>query len=61
VTLSEVPLAVVAMSGISWGTDRLQRHGSAGHGTLIGALLGGLWSSTAATIALALRRGGSHG
>jgi uncharacterized membrane protein (DUF4010 family) len=49
----QVWLAVVAMSGISWGTYLLQRYVSFGHGTLIGALLGGLWSSTAVTVALA--------
>jgi uncharacterized membrane protein (DUF4010 family) len=53
VTPFEVWLAVVAMSGISWGTYLLQRYVSRGHGTLIGALLGGLWSSTAVTVALA--------
>jgi uncharacterized membrane protein (DUF4010 family) len=53
VTPFQVWLAVVAMSGISWGTYLLQRYVSRGHGTLIGALLGGLWSSTAVTVALA--------
>jgi len=53
VTPFEVWLAVVAMSGISWGTYLLQRYVSAGHGTLIGAILGGFWSSTAVTVALA--------
>jgi len=53
VTPFEVWLAVVAMSGISWGTYLLERYVSAGHGTLIGAILGGFWSSTAVTVALA--------
>jgi uncharacterized membrane protein (DUF4010 family) len=53
VTPFQVWLAVVAMSGISWGTYLLQRYVSRGHGTLIGALLGGMWSSTAVTVALA--------
>lgn len=53
VTPFQVWLAVVAMSAISWGTYLLQRYVSRGHGTLIGALLGGLWSSTAVTVALA--------
>jgi uncharacterized membrane protein (DUF4010 family) len=53
VTPFEVWLAVVAMSGISWGTYLLQRYVSTGHGPLIGAILGGLWSSTAVTVALA--------
>ena len=53
VTPFEVWLAVVAMSGISWGTYLLQRYVSAGHGTLIGAILGEFWSSTAVTVALA--------
>lgn len=49
----QVWLAVVAMSGISWGTYLLQRYVSSGHGPLIGAAIGGLYSSTAATVALA--------
>jgi uncharacterized membrane protein (DUF4010 family) len=53
VTPFEVWLAVVAMSGISWGTYLLERYVSAGHGTPIGAILGGFWSSTAMTVALA--------
>jgi uncharacterized membrane protein (DUF4010 family) len=40
------------MSGISWGTYLLQRYVSPGHGPLIGAAVGGLYSSTAATVAL---------
>jgi uncharacterized membrane protein (DUF4010 family) len=49
----QIWLAVVAMSGISWGTYLLQRYVSPGHGPLIGAGIGGLYSSTAATVALA--------
>jgi uncharacterized membrane protein (DUF4010 family) len=49
----QIWLAVVAMSGISWGTYLLQRYVSPGHGPLIGAAIGGLYSSTAATVALA--------
>ena len=49
----QVWLAVVAMSGISWGTYLLQRYVSPGHGPLFGAILGGLYSSTATTVALA--------
>jgi uncharacterized membrane protein (DUF4010 family) len=49
----QIWLAVVAMSGISWGTYLLQRYVSPGHGPLIGAAVGGLYSSTAATVALA--------
>lgn len=49
----QIWLAVVAMSGISWGTYLLQRYVSSGHGPLIGAAVGGLYSSTAATVALA--------
>lgn len=48
----QIWLAVVAMSAISWGTYLLQRYVSPGHGPLIGAALGGLYSSTAATVAL---------
>jgi uncharacterized membrane protein (DUF4010 family) len=48
----QIWLAVVAMSGISWGTYLLQRYVSPGHGPLIGAAVGGLYSSTAATVAL---------
>lgn len=53
VTPFQVWLAVVAMSGISWGTYLLQRYVSPGHGPLIGAAVGGLYSSTATTVALA--------
>lgn len=61
VTPFQVWLAVVAMSGISWGTYLLQRYVPRGHGTLIGALLGGLWSSTAVTVALARELRGADG
>jgi uncharacterized membrane protein (DUF4010 family) len=53
VTPFQVWLAVVAMSAISWGTYLLQRYVSPGHGPLFGAILGGLYSSTATTVALA--------
>ncbi len=49
----QIWLAVIAMSGISWGTYLLQRYVSPGQGPLIGAAIGGLYSSTAATVALA--------
>lgn len=57
----QIWLAVVAMSGISWGTYLLQRYVSPGHGPLIGATLGGLYSSTATTVALARLLRGAPG
>jgi uncharacterized membrane protein (DUF4010 family) len=48
-------LAVVAVSSISYGSYLLQRYVFRSGGTLLTSILGGLYSSTAATVVLARR------
>jgi len=48
-------LAVVAVSSISYASYLLQRYAFARGGTLLSAVLGGLYSSTAVTVVLARR------
>lgn len=48
-------LAVVAVSALSYGSYLLQRYAFPKHGALLGAVLGGLYSSTATTVVLAKR------
>lgn len=55
VTPFGVGLAVVAVSGISYASYLLQRYVFGAHGTLLTAILGGLYSSTATTVVLARR------
>ena len=46
-------LVVLAVSGVSYGSYLLQRMIKGGHGTFLSAILGGIYSSTATTVALA--------
>ncbi|HTU81373.1 MAG TPA: DUF4010 domain-containing protein [Candidatus Acidoferrales bacterium] len=55
VTPFGVWLAVVAVSTISYGSYLLQRYVFPSRGTALGAILGGLYSSTATTVVLARR------
>jgi len=48
-------LAVVAVSSISYASYLLQKFVFPRHGTLLGAILGGMYSSTATTVVLARR------
>ncbi|MGZ3539860.1 MAG: MgtC/SapB family protein [Vulcanimicrobiaceae bacterium] len=48
-------LAVVAVSTLSYGSYLLQRYVFPTHGALLGAVLGGLYSSTATTVVLSKR------
>jgi len=55
ITPYKIWLAVVAVSTLSYGSYLLQRYAFPKQGTLLGALLGGLYSSTATTVVLARR------
>jgi uncharacterized membrane protein (DUF4010 family) len=48
-------LVVLAVSGVSYGSYLLQRLIKGTHGTFLSAILGGIYSSTATTVALAKR------
>jgi len=48
-------LVVLAVSGVSYGSYLLQRLAKGAHGTFLSAILGGVYSSTATTVALAKR------
>ena len=48
-------LVVLAVSGVSYGSYLLQRLFKGTHGTFLSAILGGIYSSTATTVALAKR------
>jgi len=48
-------LVVLAVSGVSYGSYLIQRLIKGTHGTFLSAILGGIYSSTATTVALAKR------
>lgn len=53
-------LVVLAVCGISYGSYLLQRLTKGRHGTFLSAILGGIYSSTATTVALAKRAAGGQ-
>ncbi|WP_448190265.1 MgtC/SapB family protein [Azospirillum sp. sgz301742] len=55
VTPYQAWMAVVAVCALSYGSYLVQRYAPLRHGTLVPAVLGGLYSSTAATVVLARR------
>ena len=55
ITPYHIWLAVVAVSGLSYGSYLLARYVFPERGTLLGGVLGGLYSSTATTVVLAKR------
>ena len=57
ITPFKAALALVAVSSLSYGSYLLQRYAPARVGTLWPAILGGAYSSTAATVALAREQG----
>jgi uncharacterized membrane protein (DUF4010 family) len=57
ITPSQVWLAVVAVSTLSYGSYLVQRYVWPSHGVWVAAILGGLYSSTATTVMLARRAG----
>ncbi len=52
ITPYQVWLAVVVVSSLSYGSYLVQKYVSPGHGVLVAAILGGLYSSTATTVVL---------